>query len=98
MANIKSAKKRILISERNRQRNRTYKSTVRTLIKKYLKAIDVYSAEPTPESLAEVHQAMSTAYSKIDKAVKCNVFHPNNGARKKARLVRALKRATSAAS
>jgi len=35
---------------------------------------------------------MATAYSKIDKAVKRRVLHPNNGARKKSRLARTLKR------
>ena len=36
MANNKSAEKRIKINERNRLRNRFYKSSVRTLIKKFL--------------------------------------------------------------
>jgi small subunit ribosomal protein S20 len=39
---------------------------------------------------------MSEAYSKIDKAVKRNVLHSNNGARKKAGLARALKKVTVA--
>jgi small subunit ribosomal protein S20 len=37
MANNKSAKKRIEINKRNRLRNRFYKSSVRTLIKLFLK-------------------------------------------------------------
>lgn len=95
MANIKSAKKRIQIAERNRLRNRTYKSTVRTLMRKFFGAAEAYAAEPSPEALAQLQQSMAAAYSKIDKAVKRNVLHPNNGARKKARLAKALKRATA---
>ena len=46
--------------------------------------------------MAEVQQMMSAAYSKIDKAVKRKVLHRNNGARKKARLAKALKQVTAA--
>lgn len=91
MANIKSAIKRVEIAERNRLRNKSYKSAVKTLIKRYLDAVNQYAANPSPESQQEVQQRMSAAYSKIDKAVKRGVLHPNNGARKKARLARALK-------
>jgi small subunit ribosomal protein S20 len=34
---------------------------------------------------------MSEAYSKIDRAVKRGVLHPNNGARKKSKLAQRLK-------
>lgn len=44
MANNKSAKKRIEIAERNRLRNRTYKSSMRTLMKRCFAACDAYSA------------------------------------------------------
>lgn len=96
MANNKSAIKRIEIAERNRLRNKAYKSAVRTLVKKYLTAVDSYAANPSPETMETVQQAMSAAYSKIDKAVKRNVLHRNNGARKKARLSKALKKVTAA--
>ena len=92
MANSKSASKRIQIAERNRVRNKTYKSAVKTLMKNYFAAVDDYSRQPSPESLQEVQSRMATAYSKIDKAVKRRVLHPNNGARKKSRLARTLKR------
>ena len=39
---------------------------------------------------------MSAAYSKIDKAVKRQVLHRNNGARKKARLAKALAQVSAA--
>lgn len=91
MANIKSAVKRVKIAERNRLYNKSYKSAVKTLMKKYFAAVDKYAAAPSPESMQEVQQRMSEAYSKIDKAVKKGVLHRNNGARKKSRLARTLK-------
>jgi small subunit ribosomal protein S20 len=95
VANIKSAIKRIQVSERNRLRNKSYKSAVKTLIKKYLSAVDNYAASPTAENKQDVQQKMSDAYSKIDKAVKRNVLHRNNGARKKSRLAKALQKVAS---
>jgi small subunit ribosomal protein S20 len=92
VANTKSAIKRVKIAERNRLRNKAYKSAVKTLMKKYLVAVESYGANPTPELLQAVKQHMAAAYSKIDKAVKRGVLHPNNGARKKSRLAAALKR------
>jgi small subunit ribosomal protein S20 len=60
-------------------------------MKKYLVAVEGYTANPSPELKQEVLAQMSETYSKIDKAVKRGVFHPNNGARKKSRLARQLK-------
>ncbi|MBO3461143.1 30S ribosomal protein S20 [Aetokthonos hydrillicola Thurmond2011] len=91
MANTKSALKRAEIAERNRLRNKAYKSAVKTLMKKYLSAVEKYAANPSPESKEEVLSHMSAAYSKIDKAVKRGVLHPNNGARKKSKLAKKLK-------
>lgn len=92
MANIKSAIKRIQVAERNRIRNKSYKSAVKTLVKRYLAALDAYSANPTAELMQEAQQRMSLAYSKIDKAVKSGALHANTGARKKSRLAQALKK------
>ena len=97
MANIKSSIKRIQIAERNRLRNKSYKTAVKTLMKKYFDAVQTYEAEPTLEQMGVVQERMSTAYSKIDKAVKRGVLHRNTGARKKARLARALKSEASVA-
>ena len=91
MANSKSALKRIEINERNRMRNKAYKSAVKTLMKKYFLAVDAYASAPSEEQLQTVQTFMSIAYSKIDKAVKRGVYHKNNAARKKARLAKALK-------
>lgn len=91
MANIKSAIKRVQIAERNRLHNKSYKSAVKTLMKRYLAAVDAYAANPGDETQKEVQERLSAAYSKIDRAVKRGVLHPNNGARKKSRLAKALK-------
>ena len=55
--------------------------------------MEVYTESPSEEQLQIVQNCMSAAYSKIDKAVKTGVYHKNNGARKKARLAKALKKA-----
>ena len=47
MANNKSAKKRIKITKRNRLQNRFYKSSVRSLIKNFLKDIEIYKISKT---------------------------------------------------
>jgi len=91
VANSKSAIKRIKVAERNRLRNKTYKSAVRTLMKKCFQAVESYSSEPSEEKKQNTNEALAIAYSKIDKAVKRGVYHRNNGARKKARLAKALK-------
>jgi small subunit ribosomal protein S20 len=96
VANIKSAIKRIQVAERNRLRNKSYKSAVKTLSKSYLSAVEQYAADPSPDQMETVEQRLSAAYSKIDKAVKRGVLHPNTGARKKARLAKALKAHTAA--
>jgi small subunit ribosomal protein S20 len=98
VANTKSALKRIKIAERNRLRNKAYKSAVKTLMKNYFQAVEAYASNPNEEHEQSVNLTMSAAYSKIDKAVKRGVFHRNNGARKKARLAKALKQASAEAS
>jgi small subunit ribosomal protein S20 len=91
VANIKSALKRIEVAERNRLHNRSYKSAVKTLSKTYLASVEAYQAAPTDENLEVVQAKMAAAYSKIDKAVKRGVLHPNTAARKKSRLARVFK-------
>ena len=86
MANNKSAKKRILVAERNRQVNKYYKSTVRTLMKKTLVNCESYKKNPNAETEELINNSLNEAYSFIDKAVKKNVLHKNNGANKKSRI------------
>ena len=86
MANNKSAKKRIEIAERNRLLNKSYKSTVRTLTKKTLQNCEKYTKEPNDENKNLVIKSLNKAFSLIDKAVKKNVLHKNNGANKKSKI------------
>jgi small subunit ribosomal protein S20 len=89
--NIKSAIKRVQIAERNRLRNKAYKSSVKTLMKKFFTAVEEQGANPSPEKAQEIQSLMSQAYSKIDKSVKKGVIHRNTAARRKARLAKVLK-------
>jgi len=87
MANYKSAKKRIKVAERNRQRNIMVKSRVRTAMKKALSGIEDGSDQL--EALAK------QAVSQLDKAQSKGVLPKNTVARYKSRL---LKRVNAAAS
>jgi small subunit ribosomal protein S20 len=93
MANNKSAKKRIKTNERNRFRNRFYKSSVRTLIKVFLRDLEVYKNSQSPEYKENLQKKLSSVYSLIDKGTKKNVFHKNAASRKKAKLAAYLKAA-----
>ena len=91
MANNKSAKKRIKINERNRLRNRFYKSSVRTLTKAFLKNLDSYKISKNSEDKEKAKKILNLIYSLIDKGTKKNIFHKNTAARKKAKLAAYLK-------
>ncbi len=86
MANNKSAKKRIQIAERNRLINKSYKSTVKTLTKKTLLSCEKYKKNPNDDNKNLVIDSLNKAFSLIDKAVKKNVLHKNNGANKKSKI------------
>ena len=86
MANNKSAKKRIQIAERNRLINKSYKSTVRTLTKKTLESCEKFKKDPNENNKTLVITSLNRAFSLIDKAVKKNVLHKNNGANKKSKI------------
>ncbi len=86
MANNKSAKKRIQIAERNRLVNKSYKSTVKTLTKKTLENCEKFNKNPNEDNKNLVITSLNKTFSLIDKAVKKNVLHKNNGANKKSRI------------
>ena len=88
MANIKSAKKRILVIEKKTLRNKMIKSQVKTAVKKVLSAIEAKDAAAAKESL-------TAAISAIDKAKSKGIFHKNNAARKISRLTKADNRLTA---
>ena len=91
MANNKSAKKRILIAKRNNLQNRFYKSSVRTLTKKFLKDLEIYKSSQNDTDKEKVQIVLNSIYSLIDKSSKKNVYHKNTAARKKAKLAALLK-------
>ena len=91
MANNKSAKNRIQIADRNRLINKSYNSTVRTLTKKTLVNCEKYKQEPNSDNKDLVLSSANEAFSLIDKAVKKNVLHKNNGANKKSRINKLVK-------
>ena len=79
MANIKSAKKRILVIEKKTARNKAIKSGVKTSIKKVESAI-------ASGDKAAAEAALVSATSVIDRACAKGVYHKNNAARKVSRL------------
>ena len=83
MANIKSAKKRILVTETKTARNKAIKSKVKTAIKKVNAAIDAKDKEA---ALA----ALKAATVEIDKACTKGVYHKNTASRKVSRLTVAV--------
>ena len=91
MANNKSAQKRIQVAERNRLINKSYKSTVRTLTKKTLINCEKFKQEPSSDNKNLVQVSLNETFSLIDKAVKKNVLHKNNGANKKSRINKLVK-------
>ena len=93
MANNKSAKKRILINERNRLANRYYKTSARTLIKIFFQDLKKYKSSQDPELKEKLQKTLSSIYSFLDKGTKKKIFHKNNASRKKAKLAAYLKSA-----
>ena len=93
MANTKSAKKRILISKRNNLQNRFYKSSVKTLTKRFLKDLETYKTSQTSNDKEKTQLVLNSIYSLIDKGSKKNVYHKNTASRKKAKLAALLKTA-----
>lgn len=91
MANCKSAIKRIQITQRNQFQNRFYKSSVRTLTKKFLKDLEIYKESQDPAIKEKLKKTRNAVYSLIDKGTKRNVFHKNKAARKKSQLTVYLK-------
>ena len=91
MANNKSAKKRIQIAERNRLSNKSYKSSVRTLTKRTLENCEKFKKDPNDDNKNLVITSLNRAFSLIDKAVKKNALHKNNGANKKSKINKFVK-------
>ena len=82
MPNVKSAEKRMRTSERRNERNRAFRSKLRTALKK-VRAAD--NAENGTTAFRE-------AASLLDRAAHKRIIHPNKAARAKSRLVARLEK------
>lgn len=83
MANIKSAKKRILVNNKKQLRNRAVKSALKTSLKKFFAVV-----ESGDKAQA---QAMLPAITKtVDKAAAKGILHKNAAANKKSQLAIAV--------
>ena len=83
MANIKSAKKRILVERRNAERNKALRSRVKTAVKRVNAAIAANDKDAAGKALV-------TAVKEIDKAAGKGVFHRKTASRKVSRLTIAV--------
>ncbi len=83
LANIKSAKKRVLTSKVRQERNKSIKSGIKTATKKVLAAVESADKELAAKELLN-------ATSVIDKAAKKGVLHKNTASRKVSRLANAV--------
>lgn len=79
MANIKSAKKRINVIDRQTLENKSFKTKIATYVKKYKAAVDNKQAEEAKKLLSEV-------FSLIDSAVSKGILQKTTANRKKSRL------------
>src|SRR5947209_5971606 len=90
MANTQSAKKRVRASLRKRDRNRSTRSAVKTLVSR--------ARRPAlPEAASLTSEEVRRAISALDKAAEKGVLHANNASRRKARLMSALAKLAPAA-
>ena len=83
MPNIKSAKKRVLLSREANERNKQEKSALRTTLKKF----DVAIASGSKE---QADSAYTAAVKAIDKAVTKGILHKNTAARKKSNITKKM--------
>ena len=83
MANIKSAKKRVLVAKTRTERNKAIRSKVKTYVKKVNAAIEAGDK-------AVAAEALKNAIYEIDKAQSKGVYHANTASRKVARLSKAV--------
>lgn len=79
MPNIKSAKKRVLLTKVAYEKNKADKSELKTTIKKFESAVSAGSR-------AEADAAYKAAVKIVDQAVKKGILHKNTAARKKSSM------------
>ena len=85
MPNIKSAKKRMVLGELNREKNRAERSRLRTALKK---ARETTAAD-------QIEARVKEAVSLLDQAAQERLVHRNKAARLKGQLARHLNRVSA---
>ena len=83
MPNIKSAKKRVLVTQTKTLQNKMFKTQLKTDIKKYQAAL-------ASGDTALAQETYKVAVKKIDKAAARGIIHKNAAARKKSQFTKAL--------
>ena len=83
MANIKSAKKRVIVNRTKAERNKAIRSEVKTSIKKVEAAV-------AAKDLAAAQAALKVATATIESACSKGVYHKTNAARKVSRVSKAV--------
>ena len=83
MANIKSAKKRVITNQVRAERNKAIKSRVKTYVKKVDAAV-------AAGDKAAAEAALPVAIAEISKATSKGIFHKNTAARKVSRITKAV--------
>lgn len=78
MPNIKSAKKRMVLSAEAAERNKNQRSRLRTAVKKVRQSTDADAAT----------EQLRTAIVLLDRAAQDRLYHPNKVARIKSQLTR----------
>lgn len=81
MANLKNAKKRVLVNKKKEERNNSYLASTKTAVKNTLRAIN-------KKDKKEAEANLKIAIKRIDKATGANVLNKNTSARKKSRLTK----------
>ncbi len=87
MANIKSAKKRAVTSEKRRKHNASRRSMMRTFIKKVYAAIAAGDKEAAQKAFSEMQPV-------VDRQAAKGLIHKNKAARHKAKLSAHIKKLT----
>ena len=83
LANIKSAKKRVITSQVRAERNKAIKSRVKTYIKKVEAAV-------AAGDKAAANEVLPVAIAEIEKAASKGIFHKNAAARKVSHITKAV--------
>ena len=83
MPNIKSAKKRVKVTQKKTLQNKMFKSAMKTEIKKYYAAVE-------SGDMASAQAAYKAAAKKIDVAASKGIIHKNAAAHKKSQFTKAL--------